>query len=153
MGSVASGMASFSSHCPSSFSPLGSTKGESAGILPYHSVLVLLHLGISNTSGDLGVACLQPSLDISGKLCVSSCHMNSSSSSVQVSGRTFQRSTQTFDSGGTMVDGGFLASHSSQYDGRHSSVLSCWKRSCECFGRPDAQGSAISAFNILAAQG
>ena len=40
----------------------------------------------------LGVECLQPSLDISGKLCVSSSHI-SSSSTVQVSGRTCQRST------------------------------------------------------------
>ena len=54
----------------------------------------------------------QPSLDISGKICVSSSCI-SFSSSVQVSGRTCQRSTQTFDSGGTTLDGGSLASHSS----------------------------------------
>ena len=48
----------------------------------------------------LGVECLQPSLDFSGKLCVSS-SCSSSSGSVQVSGRTCQWSTQTFDSGGT----------------------------------------------------
>ena len=54
----------------------------------------LLHLGISTTSGGLGVECLQPSLDVSGKLCVSSTHI-SLSSSVQVSGSACQRSTQT----------------------------------------------------------
>ena len=58
----------------------------------------------------LWVECLQPSLDVSGKLCVS-CSCISSSSSVQVSGRTCQRSTHTFDSGGPKLDGGFLASH------------------------------------------
>ena len=74
-------------------------------------------------------------------------------SSVQVSGRTCQRSTQTFDSGGTMLDGGSLASHSSQHVGRCSSVLSHHKRSHHgCFGRPCAQESAISAFNPFTAQ-
>ena len=66
---------------------------------------VLLHLGICSTFGGLGGECLQPSLDISGKLCVSpSCI--SSSSSFQISDRTCQRSNQTFDSGVTMLDGG-----------------------------------------------
>ena len=37
------------------------------------------------------------------------------SSSVQVSGRTYLRSTQTFDPGGTMLDGGSFASDSSQH--------------------------------------
>ena len=47
-----------------------------------------------------------------------------------------------------MLDGGSLASHSSQHVGRHSSALSHHKGPCcECFGRPGAQGSAISAFN------
>ena len=49
----------------------------------------LLHLGISTISGVLGVECLQPSLDVSGKLCVSSSCI-SSSGSVHVSGRTFK---------------------------------------------------------------
>ena len=118
----------------------------------YHSMPVLLHLGISTTSGDLGVECLQPSLGVSGKLCVSFSHI-SYLSSVQVSGRTCQRSTQTFDSGGTMSNGGSLASHSSQHVCRHFSVVSHHKRShCGCFSRPCAQGSAISAFNPLTAQ-
>ena len=52
------------------------------------------------------------------------------------------------------VGGGSLASHSSQQVERHSSVLSCHQRShCGCFSRPCAQGSVISAFNPLAAQG
>ena len=52
-----------------------------------------------------------------------------------------------------MLDGGSLASHSSQHVGRCSSVVSHHKRShCGCFSRPGAQGSVISAFNPLAAQ-
>ena len=115
----------------------------------FYSVPALFHLGNSTTFGGLGVECLQLSLDFSGKLCVSS----SGSSSVQVSGGTCQQSTQTFDSGGAMLDGGSLASHSSQHVGRYSSAVSHHKRSCcGCFLRPGAQGSAISAFNPLVAQ-
>ena len=44
--------------------------------------------------------------------------------SVQVSSRTYQQSTQTFSSGGSMLDVGFLASHSSQHAGRYSLVVS-----------------------------
>ena len=69
---------------------------------PIHSMPVLLHLVISTTSGDLGVECLQQSLKVSGKLCVSFSHI-SSSSSVQVSDITYQRSTQKFDSDGTFL--------------------------------------------------
>ena len=62
------------------------------------------------------------------------------------------QSTQTFTSGGSMLDGGSLASHSSQHAGRCSSAVSSCKRSHHgCFGRPGAQGSVISAFNPLAA--
>ena len=39
------------------------------------------------------------------------------------------RSTQTFTSGGSMLDGGSLASHSSQHAGRCSSAVSHCKRS------------------------
>ena len=135
-----------------SFSPLGPTRGGSPGILQHHSLPALLQLGISTASGGLGIECLQPFLDISGKLHVSSSCITSSSS-VQVFGGTCQRSTQTFDSGDTMLDGGFLAPHSSQHIGRHSSAVSHHKRSHHgCFGRPGAQGSVISAFNPLAAQ-
>ena len=57
------------------------------------------------------------------------------------------------DSGGTMLDGGSLAPHSSQHVGRHSSAVAHHKRSSHrCLSRPGAQGSAISAFNPLAAQ-
>ena len=52
-----------------------------------------------------------------------------------------------------MLDGSSLASHSSQNGGRHSLALSHHKQShCGCFSRPHAQGSAISAYNPLAAQ-
>ena len=102
--------------------------------------------------GGLSVECLQPSMGISSRLCVSSFSI-SSSSSVQVSGITCQRSTQTIDSGGTMLDGGSLAPHSSQHVDRHSLVVPHHKRSHDgCFVRPGAQGSAISAFNPLIAQ-
>ena len=90
--------------------------------------------------------------DFSGKLCVSSTG-SSSSSSVQVSGRTCQWSTQTFDSGGTMLGGGSFAPHCSQHVGRHSLVVSHHKRSHHgYFSQPGTQGSAISAFNPFAAQ-
>ena len=91
-------MVSFPSGGSSSFLPLGSTRGRSAGILPYHSMPELLNLGNSTISGGLGVECLQLSLGISGKLFVSSSRI-SSSSSVQVPGRTCQRLAQTFDYG------------------------------------------------------
>ena len=56
-------------------------------------------------------------------------------------------------SGGSMLDGSSLASHSSQHAGRCSSVVPSSRRSCcGCCSRPGAQGSAISAFNPLAAQ-
>ena len=66
---------------------------------------------------------------------------------------TCQQSTQTFTSGGSMLDGGSLASHSSQHAGRHSSAVShCNRSRCGCLGRPSTQGSAVSAFYPLAAQ-
>ena len=52
-----------------------------------------------------------------------------------------------------MLDGGSLAPHSSQHVGRCFSTVPHHKRSHHgCFGRPGAQGSAISTFNPLAAQ-
>ena len=141
-------MASSPSGGLSSFSPLGPSRGGFAGILSFNSMPVLLHLGILESPlsvGGLGVECHQPSLDVSGKLHVSSSCISSSSS--------VQRSTQMIDSVGTMLDGGSLAPHSSQYVGRHSSAVSHHKKSQHgCFSRPDAQGSAISAFNPLATQ-
>ena len=62
---------------------------------------------------------------------------------------TCQWSTQTFTSGGSMLDGGSLASHSSQHAGRCSLAVSSCKRSCfGCFGRPGTQGPAISALTL-----
>ena len=137
---------------PCSFLPLGPSRGGPAGIFLFYLKAALFHLGDSPTSWGLGVECLQPSLGISGKLCVSSSG-SSSSSSVQVPNRRCQQSTQTFDSGGAMLDEGSLASHSSQHVGRCSSVVSHHKKSHHgCFGRSGAQGSAVSAFNPLAAQ-
>ena len=136
----------------SSFSPLGPSRGGPAGILSFHSMPALLCLEIPTTSQGLGVECLQPSLDISGKLHVSSSCI-SLSSSIQVSDRTCQRSTQMFDSDGTMLDGGSLAPHNSQHVSRCLSVVSHHKRSDHgCFCRTGTQRSAISAFNPLAAQ-
>ena len=79
--SDASGMASSPSDSSSSFSPLGPSRGGSAGIFSFHSMPVSLHLGIPTTSGDLGVEFLQPSLKVSGKLHVSSSCINSCSPS------------------------------------------------------------------------
>ena len=102
-GSDASRVAFSSSGGSSSFSPLGPSRGGSAGIFSFHSLPALLHLGISTTSGHFGVECLQSSLDVSVKLHVSSSCV-SSSYSVQVSGGTCQRSTQKFYSSGTVLN-------------------------------------------------
>ena len=121
-------------------------------LLLIHSMPALFHFENSTASGGLGVEYLQPSLDLSGKLRVSF-SSSGPSCSVQVSSRTCQWSTQTFDSGGTMLDVGSLASHHSQHVGRCSSVVSHHKRSHHgCFCSPGTQGSVISAFNPLAAQ-
>ena len=113
----------------SRFSSLGPTRGGSAGILPYHSMPALLHLGNSTTSGGLELNAFNYPWTFSDKLYVSSFCI-SSSISVQVPGRTCWRSTHTSDSGGSMLDGGCLVSHSSQHVGRHASVLFLHKRSC-----------------------
>ena len=139
---VASRVASSSSHYQSCISTLGSTGGGSVGILMFHTVPAVLHLGKSTTSRGLGVGFSQPFLDISGKLCLSSSCI-SPSSSAQVSGRTCHTSIQTFA----------LASNSSQHVWRHSWMLSCHKGSFHgFFGRPGTPYSAISTFNPLAAQ-
>ena len=152
LGLDASGVAPSSSGGSDSFLPLGPSIGGTPGIFSFYSLPALFHFGNSPASGGLGVEFLQPSLEFSGKLCISSSGSGPSCSG-QVSSRTCQRSTLTFASGGSMLDGSSLASHSSQHAGRHSSVVSHCKRSHHgCFGRPGAQGSAISAFNPLAAQ-
>ena len=133
------------------FHLLGPSRGGPTGIFSFYSMPALFHLGNSTASGSLGVECIQPSLDFSGKLCVSSSG-SGPSCSVQVSGRTCQLSTQMVDSSGTMLNGGSLASHSSQHVGRCSPAVSHHKNLIMgCFSRPAAQGSAISAFNSLAA--
>ena len=135
-----------------SFLPLGPSRGGPAGIISFYSIAALFHFGNSTASGGLGVECLQSSLDFSGKLFVSSSGPGPSCSG-QVSGRTCQQSTQTFDSSGTMLDGVSMASHSSQHVGRCFLTVSHCKRSHHgCFSRPGTQGSAISTFNPLAAQ-
>ena len=113
-GMVVSGVTSSTLHCPSKVLTLGSTRGGSVGILIYHSMSALFHLGKCTTCGGHGIECTQKFLDISGKFCLS-CSFTSSSSSFQASGETCYRSIQTFDSSGTLLDGGSLASHSSQY--------------------------------------
>ena len=119
-GSVASRVAPSPSGGSGGFLPLGPSRGGPASIFSFYSISALFPFGNSTAYGGLGVEFLQPSLEFSGKLCVSSSG-SSPSCSVPVSGRTCQQSTQTFDSGGTMLDGGSLASHSSQHVGRCSS--------------------------------
>ena len=111
------------------------------------SASIIYHV-IFATSGGIGVECLQPSLDVSDMLCISSSFI-SSSIFVHICDRTYQRSTPMFDSGGTMLDGGFWAQHV----GRHSLAVFHHKRSHHgCFCMPGAQEPALSAFNPLAAQ-
>ena len=88
----------------------------------------------------------QTSLDISGELCISySCI--SFPISVQVSGRTYHRSVQTYYSSCILLDGGFLSSHSSQHVGRYLSLVSYCKRPFQGWlGGLGAQGTAIAAF-------
>ena len=75
------------------------------------------------------------------------------SSVVQIFSGTCHKLVQTSYSSGTMLDGGSLATYSSQHVGRHSSSISHHKGShCGCFSRLSDQGSANAAFNPLAAQ-
>ena len=67
-------------------------------------------------------------------------------------GEHVPKSIHTSHSSGTMLDGGYLASHNSHHAGRHSPLVSHHRSYHKCFGRPGAQGSAIAAFNPLAAQ-
>ena len=103
------------------------------------------------TSGSLWVECFYILLDILSELCISSCCI-SFPSSFQVSGRTYHKSIQT-DSIGTLLDGGFLVSHSSPHVWGHFLSVSHYKRPCQgYFGRQGALGSAVAAFNPLATQ-
>ena len=172
-------MASSPSHGISSFLLLESTRGGSVGILPYHSMPTLLHLGNSLHLGALGLNVFScpwmfqvsnvfppPTLvplvlsnflaeHVRGQLrlliLVAPCWMEAPRLPTVLN--MLADVPQHFDSGGTMLDGGSLASHSSQHAGRCSSALSHCKRSHHgCFGRLSSQGSALSAFNPLAAE-
>ena len=115
----------------------------------YQSKSALLQSGMTVTSRKFGVEFTQPSMEV--ELCVSFSSINSSSV-VQVSSETCHKSIQTSYFSGTMLDGGSLAFHSSQYVGRHcSSVSHCNGSHHKCFSSLGAQGSAIAAFNPLAA--
>ena len=112
----------------------------------------LLHFGKSATPVSLKVECFQPSLYLSGGLNISFSCM-SSPSSLQTSDGICHGSIQTSNSSCTPLDRGFLASHSSQHFGRHSSLISDCKIPCKGYsGRPGAEGIAIIAFNCLAVQ-
>ena len=107
---------------------------------------------LASSSGSLGVKCFQPYLDISGELNVSSFCI-SSHSSVHISGRTCNRSTQNTYSSGTLFAGSSLALHSFQKCWKTLLTVSYHKKSpYGYFGRLGAQGSTITAFKPLAAQ-
>ena len=96
----------------------------------------------------LGVEHFQPSLKISGKLCIS-CPCICSSRSVQISDRTCHRLIQTSNFCHAFLGGGFLASHCFQHVGRFLSSVSHGKRYDEgCFGRLCFKGYTITVFNI-----
>ena len=95
---------------------------------------------------------LSSTLGLSGELCVSSFKF-SSHGSIQVPGIICHRSFQSSYSCGTLLDGGSLASHSSQHVGKHSSLVShCKGPHHGCLSQLGAKGSAIAAFNPLAAK-
>ena len=113
---------------------------------------VLIHLRKTPFLGILRVKCFQPPLDISGELCVFAANL-SSTSGTHISGKTCHWSAHTSYFSSTLLDGGSLASHSSQNVGRHSSLVSHHKRHHHgCFGRSDAQRSAVTALNPLVIQ-
>ena len=90
-------------------------------------------------------------LDISGEVCISS-SINSPSSG-QISSITCNRSILNSKSICTLLDGGFLASRSSQHVGRHALSVSHHKRTCQgCSSRPITQGHTITVFHSLATQ-
>ena len=63
-------VATSSSGGSGSFSPLGPSRGGPPGIFLFFSMPALFHFGNSPATGGLGVECLQPSLEFSGKLSV-----------------------------------------------------------------------------------
>ena len=122
MGKVDCKVKSTSSHSSDCISSLLSTENGCVGILTYQLMSAILYLGKSTTSLGLGVECFQPPLDISGGFCVSSSSFNSPGS-IKVPVKTCLRSIQTTYSGGTLLDGGFLASHSSQHVGKYLLIV------------------------------
>ena len=67
LGSAASGVAPSTLSGSGCFLPLGPSRGGPPGIFSFCSMPALFHIGNSTASGGLGVECLQPSLEISGK--------------------------------------------------------------------------------------
>ena len=109
------------------FQKLGSTGGRSVGFIMHPLMSTLLHSGKIISSQSFQTECFQPSMAVSGDVCISSTCINSFSV-VQVSSGTCHKSIKTSYSSGTMLDGGSLASHSSQHVERHSSLVSHCKR-------------------------
>ena len=121
-------ISSSSSHSLSNVSTFESTGGIFIGILTYQSLPALLYFRKITTLWTLGVEHCQPSTAILRELCIFS-YCFSSSSSVQVSGRTCHMSVHTSDPCCTMLDGGSLAFHYTQHIRIHSSLVPNGKRS------------------------
>ena len=77
MGKVGPRMVPSSSHSPNSLLTMGLTGGGSVVFLMDQSMLALLHYGKPIASRSFGIECIQPSVDVSGKLCISSSCINS----------------------------------------------------------------------------
>ena len=122
----------------------GPSRGGPAGIPSFHSMPALLHLGISTTYGGLGVECLQPSLDISGKLPVILLLVLVPLVLSKFLAETCKRSTEMIWFWWHRVGWklfGFLLILNMLTD--VPQAVSHHKRSHHgCFGRPGAQGSA-----------
>ena len=133
MGMVDFRVAPSFSHGLCCVSTMGSTKCGSHGMFKYQCQQ---YYTLENPLplGALGLNTFNHSWT-SGELCVFfSCI--SSPSSVQVSGRSCHSSAQISYASGTLLDGGSFSSYSSQYFGRHSSMVSKNKKSYPgCFSR------------------
>ena len=115
--------ATASSHSWGYISSLGPTGGWHVGIFTYKSMSTKLDIVKYPTTGSCGIECLQPCLVISGELCVSFSTF-CSPGSIKVPDRTFHRSIEISCSSGTLFHEGSLASHSSPYVSRDSSLVS-----------------------------
>ena len=118
MGKIGSRMASSSFQSSSSISTLRSTRSGFVGILIHQAMSLLLYVEEVPTSVSLGVECFQPSLDISGELCISS---SLNSTSIHISGRTCHKSCQASNSSRTSLERGSLASQNTLHIRRYSS--------------------------------